>query len=294
MSGANSNHSVSQDLMKLALGCTLVLLMSPVLAQDQPKSDAEPADANAVLRKARVQFLVDAMKHFEVRVGDEDVESKLHPDPVLVYDNPISGTKIGLLALFTRNGRPDVMAQFSFSAPQAVYNEFHNFCGEKLVMKRGTRTTWSPKETSTVWKNLESAEKPAATPQLRLVQMRRLAEKFTVEDNFGWDKKELHQLRLLPTPVHRYGKPDEEVIDGAVFVYALATDPEAVLMLECAKSESGLVWRYAFGPMSIYALTAKLDGVVVWEISERKIFGHPQAIQYVSPYMLGAGEKFPE
>ncbi|TXT33792.1 MAG: hypothetical protein FD138_1795, partial [Planctomycetota bacterium] len=252
------------------------------------KSEDDP------LRKPRVQFLKDAVKHFEVQVGEEAVESKLHPNSVLVWNNPVSGTKVGILAVFARNGRPDVMAQFSFNSPQSVINEFHNFCGDKLVMKRGTNTIWTPAETSTKWQKLDTSEKPAATPPLRLVQMRRLAEKFTVEDEFGWDKKELNQLRLLTTPVHRYGKPDEETIDGAVFVYALATDPEAVLMLECVRGESGLSWRYGFGPMSIYALKAKLDDAVVWEIPERKVFGQTKAVQYVFPYQLAPGEKFPE
>ncbi len=278
-----------------AVACALALLMPPVFAEDPPKADGKEAKPeDALLRKARVQFLTDAVKHFEVLVGEEAVESKLRPEPVLVWDNPVSGTKIGILAVFTRNGRPDVMGQFSFTSPQNAVNEFHNLCGDKVVMKRGTNTIWSPAETSTKWQKLDTSEKPAATPQLRLVQMRRLAEKFTVEDDFGWDKKELNQLRLLTTPVHRYGKPDEEVVDGAVFVYALATDPEAVLMLECVRSESGLSWRYGFGPMSIYALKAKLGNAVVWEIPERKQFGQPKSVQYVFPYQLGPGEKFPE
>ncbi len=280
--------------LSLSLMC-LVALAALAPAEDQPKADGKDVNPeDAPLRKARVQFLTDAVKHFEVQVGEEAVESKLRSEPALVWDNPVSGTKIGILAVFTRNGRPDVMAQFSFTSPKNAVNEFHNFCGDKLVMKRGTNTIWMPAETSTKWQPLKTSEKPAATPQLRLVQMRRLAEKFTVEDEFGWDKKELNQLRLLTTPVYRYGKPDEEVIDGAVFVYALATDPEAVLMLECVRGESGLSWRYGFGPMSIYALKAKLDNAVVWEIPERKQFGQPKSVQYVFPYQLGPGEKFPE
>lgn len=295
MKSLRLNHYACFRLPMLAVGCALVLLMSPAFAEDQPKTDGKDVQPeDAPLRKARVKFLTDAVKHFELQVGEEAVESKLRPEPVLVYHNPVSGTKIGILALFTRNGRPDVMAQFSFSAPQSVFNEFHNLCGDKVVLQRGTQTVWTPPETSTKWQTLETVEKPAATPQLRLVQMRRLAEKFTVEDNFGWDKKELNQLRLLTTPVHRYGQADEEVIDGAVFIYALGTDPEALLMLECAKGESGLHWRYGFGPMSIYALKAKLDETVVWEIPERKVFGHPTSVQFVSPYQLAPGEKFPE
>lgn len=281
-------------LKSLAVMATVAMATSDAIADDSPKvNSTEVTPEEARLRKDRVKFLSEAVKNCAVHVGDDEVKSKLSSEPALVWDNPVSGTKVGILALFTRNGRPDVMAQFSFTSPENAVNEFHNFCGEKLVMKRGTGTIWAPDETSTKWQTLDTTEKPAATPQLRLVQMRRLAEKFTVEDDFGWEKKVLNQLRLLTTPVHRYGKADEETIDGAVFVYALATDPEAILMLECAKGESGLYWRYGFGPMSIYALKAQLDNTVVWEIPERKIFGQPKSVQYVFPYQLGPGEKFP-
>lgn len=289
------SHCEWIGLKSMAAIAAVVLIMSAAFAGEPPKvNSTEVTPEEARLRKARVKFLSDAVKNFAVQVGEDEVESKLRSEPALVWDNPVSGTKVGILALFTRNGRPDVMAQFSFTSPENAVNEFHNFCGEKLVMKRGTLTTWAPAETATKWQTLDSTEKPAATPTLRLVQMRRLAEKFVVEDEFGWDKKELNQLRLLTTPVHRYGKADEETVDGAVFVYALATDPEAVLMLECARGESGLYWRYGFGPMSIYALKAKLDNTVVWEIPERKIFGQPKSVQYVFPYQLGPGEKFPK
>jgi len=263
-----------------------------------PKTEVQAEDAakaaEQAMRKARVDFLSGAIKHFEVHVGKDQVESKLHPQPLQVWNNPVSGTRIGILAMYTRNDRPDVMAQFSFTSPDAVINEFHNFYGNELTMKRGDRTVWTPEGSSTEWKPLKEVDPGATTPERRLVQMRRLAEKFVVEDNFGWDKKELTQLRLLTTPVYRYGNPKDEVVDGAVFVFAQGTDPEAVLMLECFRDGEELKWRYGFGPMSIYALTAKLGEEVVWEIPERKIFGQRLSVQYVCPYQLDAGEKIPE
>lgn len=257
-------------------------------------SDEAVKEAESIRRKARVDFLTAAVKHFEVRVGSDKVESKLHPKPLLVWNNPVSGTRIGILSMFSRNDRPDLITQFSFIRPENAFHEFHNVCGTKLELKRDGATLWNAGSTSTQWKGLEDTEEGAATPQLRLVQMRRLAERFVVEDNFGWTSKELHQLRLLPTPVYRYRNPDDEVVDGAVFVFALATDPEAVLMLECVKNENKLNWRYAFGPVTVYALTAKLDGKVVWGIGERRPFEEHTSVQYLNTYQLAEGEKVPE
>ena len=294
---------------------TALFLGSFVMADEKAPPQEKPAaekseeavkEAESILRKARVDFLVEAIKHFNVRVGEGLEESKLHPKPLLVWNNPVSGTRIGIMAMFTRNDRPDVIAQFSFINPTSVINEFHNTFGPALEMKREDSVVWTPQESSTKWTDRPDADNGAGTDQKRLVQMRRIAESFVVEDNFGWDKKELHQLRLLPTPVYRYEHPNDEVVDGAVFVYALGTDPEAVLMLECVQkpaakeaatdkeAEKELTWRYAFGPMSIYPLTAKLNEKVVWEIGERKQFGQRMSVQYVCPYQLAEGEKIPE
>ncbi len=291
-------------LRNVLLILMVVFFRGSLLAADEsnPKPEAPAAEqdkdavkeAESIQRKARVDFLGEAIKHFEVRVGEDRVESKLNPKPLLVWNNPVSGTRIGILAMFTRNDRPDVIAQFSFNSPTTVINEFHNFYGTDLEMKRDESTLWTPSTCSTKWNELPNADKGAETPQQRLIQMRRLAETFVVEDNFGWDKKELNQLRLMPTPVYRYGNPDDEVVDGAVFVYALGTDPEAILILECVRKNEMLGWRYSVGPMSIYPLTAKLGDEVVYEIGERKQFGVKNSVQYVCPYQLADGEKIPE
>ena len=39
----------------------------------------------------------------------------------------------------------------------------------------------------------------------------------------------------MPQPLLRYAAPDSGVIDGAVFAFAEATDPEALLILEARR-----------------------------------------------------------
>jgi hypothetical protein len=50
------------------------------------------------------------------------------------------------------------------------------------------------------------------------------------------------ELRLLSTPVYRYQ------VDGALFAFvcAVATDPEAFLLLEARKTDEGPRLHYAF------------------------------------------------
>jgi hypothetical protein len=89
-----------------------------------------------------------------------------------------------------------------------------------------------------------------------------------LNDNFegkGWTT-----LRLLTTPLIRYGKPDSEVTDGAMFAFVHGTDPEALLLFEARPSDRGSQWHYAFGSMTSYALKASREDVEVWNVPWRK------------------------
>ena len=112
------------------------------------------------------------------------------------------------------------------------------------------------------------------SPQRRLLQMRRLAERFDFEDDFhprySEPETETHTLRLLTNPMYRYGGPDGEVVDGALFGLVISTDPEALLMIEAHRTPDGPRWMYAYAPMTVYALRAKLDGEPIWDRPEKR------------------------
>jgi hypothetical protein len=100
---------------------------------------------------------------------------------------------------------------------------------------------------------LADAEKPAATEQQRLVQLRRLARRFAVTEKF---LDEVAALRLLPQPIDRYDDDSLDVVDAAVFVFVYGTNPEAVLFIECDKHG----WRYALTRMAWAEVVVELDG----------------------------------
>ena len=79
-------------------------------------------------------------------------------------------------------------------------------------------------------------------------------------------------LRLLTKPLYRY-EATGDLIDGALFGFVLATDPEALLMIEAYKTADGAQWRYAFhAPMTVYGLVARLDGTEVWNRPENRVW----------------------
>ena len=68
--------------------------------------------------------------------------------------------------------------------------------------------------------------------------MRSLADGFRASDDFGG--KGWSELRLLPTPIARYGEPGTKLLDGALFAFVLGTDPEVFLFLEARPGQGRL------------------------------------------------------
>ena len=65
-------------------------------------------------------------------------------------------------------------------------------------------------------------------------------------------------------PVHRDDDADQQLIDGAVFLIAQGTNPEATLFLEAVKRIDGAkpIWQYAVGQTSL------AENVVFYEDQE--------------------------
>lgn len=75
------------------------------------------------------------------------------------------------------------------------------------------------------------------------------------------------ELRALTHPIYRYGDGQAELVDGAIFAFAQATDPEILLLLE-ARRENGkpASWWWAAARMSMVPLDLKYRGQLVWNV----------------------------
>jgi hypothetical protein len=98
--------------------------------------------------------------------------------------------------------------------------------------------------------------------------MRALAEEFKAEDDFGAGGN-IVALRLLTTPVARFGKPGSTPEDGGLFAFVVGTDPEVFVFLEIRPGSNGLEWQYACAPMSCWPLKVSHKGQLVWEVPRR-------------------------
>ncbi|HJZ53990.1 MAG TPA: hypothetical protein VKE74_03490, partial [Gemmataceae bacterium] len=109
------------------------------------------------------------------------------------------------------------------------------------------------------------APAPADSAAGRLVQMRALADRFTATVTFRGDKS---ALRRLTAPVYRYGDEKRPPLDGAVFAFAQATDPEVLLLLEARVSNGTAQWQYALARQTMWVVEVEYDGRQVWSVEK--------------------------
>lgn len=76
--------------------------------------------------------------------------------------------------------------------------------------------------------------------------MKEFVQKFTAHQFYSDGRQE---MRVLPAAVHRYEDEDDGLVDGAIFLIAIGTHPEATLFLEAIRPEGAAapVWKFAIG-----------------------------------------------
>jgi hypothetical protein len=273
------------------LACAVVLqALEPGLARADdadPPADSKKAEESDE-SKARLKAMMDGLGEYRVEFPDqkESETPKLLAKPALRWSNTVSGTKDGIVGMWIGGGRPQVIVQFS---QRNVF--IHEFCSTAtgpFTMYRNGQPVWSPATAGVAMQPVPDAPPPADAAFKRLIQMRKIAERFEVIDDFRPNytdpKTERHTLRLLTNPLYRY-EPSPEIIDGAVFGLVITTDPESLLLLEAHKTDKGAEWRYALTRMTVYALTGNLDGKQVWSAPER--VGNELRFRYDEPYFVG-------
>ncbi len=224
------------------------------------------ADDDAAKKEVAAQRLVVMKKTVggvDVTIGKGGSEKLTRVDePIQRWSNPIVRIEDATVFLWTLDGRPAVVSQVADVTDEGVWQEFQSLTAQPLLATRDGQSYWAPTAAGIKWQRAPTTESPASTPELRRIQMRKIAEKFRVADLFEF--KEPNQLRLLATPLYRYSAPKVGVRDGALFSYALGTDPEVLLLIEAQQEGDAETWKVAFARLTGFACRATLDDKEVW------------------------------
>jgi hypothetical protein len=251
--------------------------LSLAIIVQAPAGEPNAAGASA----ERLKFMKESVRVYELTVaGSRGGVLKLQENPAFRLGKQYAtNLEDGAIFLWTgEHGRPEVAIQVfedkSAEAPPGPWmHEFTSLSPTTLTAMRRGQTWWAPTTAGLEFKPLPGAPKPAESAAQRTRQMRSLAAGFRASDNFGG--KGWSELRLLPTPISRYGELGTKLVDGALFAFVIGTDPEVFLFLEARTGKEGLQWEYALAPMTVFAVKGSYQGKTVWELPDRLRENHP-------------------
>jgi hypothetical protein len=236
----------------------------------------------------RLDFMkAEAATYRLEEAGRRAMPLKLQEKPAFrLGRQPADDVEDGAIFLWLgEDGRPEASLQIflvrNATAPDGMWaHEFNSLSIGSLIGTRRGRPSWSPSRPGIEYHRLDDVPKPAATATLRARQMRAIMQDFHATDDFK--DKAWSDLRLLPTPVARYGKEGAAVIDGALFAFVIGTDPEVCVFLEARRGRDGLEWYYAMGPLTCFSVKGSYKGKEVWDLPRRRPDGNPGAPYYIT------------
>ena len=234
--------------------CSIVLLV-PLFAFHVVADEDAADDSKAWQKRRRAEFA----EYKIAKLGpDGEVAVKLETNSLLSWSNPIRRAPAGAVYLWTIAGRPQLIAS-TYPYPYGIEQELTSLSELPLLARReDTDVHLFPQGIE--WQPFAEVDAPKTSRTLRLTQMRRLAERFSVNGVQGTDAFE---ARLLTQPIYR--SPVDSDADIAIFAFAQGTDPEAVLLIEAEETSR---FRYALARMTTLHITADFDSIRVWDLPD--------------------------
>lgn len=247
--------------LRLAFGA--VALLGTWAASSNLTSGADDDETRRQAQRLRVETLSDGQAQRVERVSDA----------LLHYNDPARGAAKGALWAWGTTGRPAAILEMEVNPARPAATQWVHgvvsLSSSPISASWDDGTTWNATKPGLVPRRIPNAPAPAASKPERLRQMKDLTRRFGVREDAGPEKGKI-QLRGLPTPIYRYEDPATGLQDGAIFVFAFGTNPEALMVVE-SRSEGPAAapsWQYGFARVSGGALAADLDGHEVWTQNE--------------------------
>jgi len=217
-------------------------------------------------RAERLKFVQEKFAAWSLSSHDLTAPQMMTRDelPLLRYTNPVGGmVRDGSLFVWREGKRPVAACSFTIRGPvdpPNVYVEMTSLSPVALRCERNGNARWTPRSAGLAVQDVPNVEPPGPKPVARLVAMRNLARRFTAEE-FNKDQQKYGELRLLPQPIDRYDDVTQGVVDGALFAFVEANDPQLLLLIEArAQSEAASRWQYTLARMSSRQQRVSLDG----------------------------------
>jgi hypothetical protein len=235
-----------------------------------------------------MQFLKDTVAGLKLcEPPNRNKPLEVTTNPVLgPYNNTTGPSRFGATFLWLSGERPVGAASISIrrSPSNPVFCECSSFWPRALECRRDGELLWMPEGGGVLEQRFSDAPAPAESKPRRLTQMRDLARRFSVTTYRAEPEEAIH-LRLLTTPIYRFAAEEVGIVDGGVFAFANATDPDSLLLLEAARDKPGMVayWRYSLARMSSQKAAVRLDEKEIWAVTN--FHREPPETRIKGPYI---------
>lgn len=238
-----------------------LLILGLVLAPELAAAAEEPAET-AVLNGMKAQI-----KTVKVAVESKPTAkpATLRPEPVFRYSDAVRDFPDATIWVWEVDHQPVAICKLERVGTPGLGWQFcfASISDQIVTANWSDRFEWRAREAGVRWKSVSDAPAPRETEASRLIQMRQLARPFSgVIRN---PKTQGQEMRLLPTPILRYGEAKSDVHDGAVFgLTSNGTNPDMLLLLQTTKSAAGKdEWQYGLHGMTGDEVEIQLQDKVV-------------------------------
>jgi hypothetical protein len=237
----------------------ILLLIAGLSSADEPAEDTPGRDQWQKSYHTIAESIT--MRRGEMRLA-------LLEKPLLFYTNPVrTNDQHGAIFLWTEAGRPAVIGSIWSAinrqnpAVRFVTHEWHTLLVDTdVTATRREMPLWTSGEPGVAWQKLAGAPPPAASRAARLMQMRSLVRRHSVAIQVEGES----DLRLMAQPLYRYPEQVQGALDGAIFSFAMTTDPELLVLLEDREIDGKPAWHVAFARFGNKAMTVKDGEQTVW------------------------------
>ncbi len=243
----------------------LALVLHIALVPNARAQDTSVTDA----RHARMLKLASS---YSIKTAAGEV--KLKETPLFSWATPEREAIGGELYLWTVAGRPLATIGIWTYDDVKDSHELQSLSTEGLAASREGANVWATRVGGLKFRKLENSPAPDPSGVRRKSQMRTiLDQRFTAEMTTR-ETNSVNQLRLLPQPLYRYDPLPEGVVDGAIYSFALGTDPEVLVLLEARKEADGKsAWYYAFAPATSANVRGFIDTREMWDNTDQQTNG---------------------
>jgi len=262
---------------------SVLALAFALLVPGRSSPAEEPAPRTAVERGARLEEMGKiALALRATRLdGGASTPIPLRPDPLFRWSDATREIRDGGIWAWGDRGRPAAVVAIEYGPSREGALEWSlEFVSlstgrfqvdggpgflfdtrDDVPPQPGTPFRWAPRTAGVELVEITGAPAPAGDQAGRLRQMKELLTRFTAREETAVRVA----LRPLPRPMHRYADPASGLVDGAIFVFANGTNPEALLLIEAqARGPGRSDWQFAAVPLTTAWATVAVDQKDAW------------------------------